>query len=434
MKRTSIVFILSVIIVILAVALVGTLLFIKNQPASTRGVAPLTQIDEYEPDSSKWGVNFPNQYSTLKLTEINKARSTYGGSEPFSKLEDDPRLVTLFAGYGFSKDYNEERGHLNSLTDVRATLRVNETTPGTCYSCKSSDNPRLWAEMGMAEFDKTLFKDLGAQISNPIGCTNCHEPNTMRLIVTNPALEEALQAQGKDWRTFTRQEMRTVVCANCHVEYYFAGEGKYLVFPWKDGSKIENIAQFYADLEFKDWEHPQSGAPMIKMQHPEYEFFTADSTHYKAGVACADCHMPYTRDGAVKFSTHDVKSPLQNADTACGACHTDVTYVTGRVAIIQDQVRETMDASEDALVAAIQAIEAATAVTDVNTELLGEARRLHREAQLRWDFIAAENSMGFHNPEEALRILANATDLARQAQLVAVQAAGTPSIIQTSSQ
>ncbi len=434
MKRTSIVFILSVIIVILAVALVGTLLFIKNQPASTRGVAPLTQIDEYEPDSSKWGVNFPNQYSTLKLTEINKARSTYGGSEPFSKLEDDPRLVTLFAGYGFSKDYNEERGHLNSLTDVRATLRVNETTPGTCYSCKSSDNPRLWAEMGMAEFDKTLFKDLGAQISNPIGCANCHEPNTMRLIVTNPALEEALQAQGKDWRTFTRQEMRTVVCANCHVEYYFAGEGKYLVFPWKDGSKIENIAQFYADLEFKDWEHPQSGAPMIKMQHPEYEFFTADSTHYKAGVACADCHMPYTRDGAVKFSTHDVKSPLQNADTACGACHTDVTYVTGRVAIIQDQVRETMDASEDALVAAIQAIEAATAATDVNADLLGEARRLHREAQLRWDFIAAENSMGFHNPEEALRILANATDLARQAQLVAVQAAGTPSIIQTSCQ
>ncbi len=434
MKRTSIVFILSVIIVILTAALVGTLLFIKNQPASTRGVAPLTQIDEYEPDSSKWGVNFPNQYSTLKLTEINKARSTYGGSEPFSKLEDDPRLVTLFAGYGFSKDYNEERGHLNSLTDVRATLRVNETTPGTCYSCKSSDNPRLWAEMGMAEFDKTLFKDLGAQISNPIGCANCHEPNTMRLIVTNPALEEALQAQGKDWRTFTRQEMRTVVCANCHVEYYFAGEGKYLVFPWKDGSKIENIAQFYADLEFKDWEHPQSGAPMIKMQHPEYEFFTADSTHYKAGVACADCHMPYTRDGAVKFSTHDVKSPLQNADTACGACHTDVTYVTGRVAIIQDQVRETMDASEDALVAAIQAIEAATAATDVNADLLGEARRLHREAQLRWDFIAAENSMGFHNPEEALRILANATDLARQAQLVAVQAAGTPSIIQTSSQ
>jgi nitrite reductase (cytochrome c-552) len=285
--------------------------------------------------------------------------------------------------------------------------------------------------MGMAAFDKTLFKDLGAQITNPIGCANCHEPNTMRLIVTNPALEEALQAQGKDWRTFTRQEMRTVVCANCHVEYYFAGEGKYLTFPWKDGTRIENIAQYYIDAAFKDWDHAQSGAPMIKMQHPEYETYTADSTHYKAGVACADCHMPYTRDGAAKFSTHNVQSPLLNADTACGACHTDVSYVTGRVKVIQGQVRQTMDTTEDAIVAAIKSIESAAAAPEVNQDLLAEARNLHREAQLRWDFVAAENSMGFHNPEEALRILANATDLARQAELKAVQAAGSPSVIQS---
>jgi nitrite reductase (cytochrome c-552) len=286
--------------------------------------------------------------------------------------------------------------------------------------------------MGMADFDKTLFKDLGAQIVQPIGCANCHEANTMRLVVTNPALEEALVAQGKDWRTFTRQEMRTVVCANCHVEYYFAGEGKYLTFPWKDGTRIEAIAQYYQALGFKDWEHPQSGAPMIKMQHPEYELFTADSTHYKAGVSCADCHMPYTRDGAAKFSTHDVHSPLlgNTAEVACGACHTDVNYVTGRVSEIQKQVRATMDASEDALVDAIKAIEAGAAVPGVDADLLAEARSQHREAQLRWDFIAAENSMGFHNPEEALRILASATDLARQAQLKAVQAAGTTEVIQ----
>jgi nitrite reductase (cytochrome c-552) len=431
MKRTGTVIILSAIIVVLAVALMGALLYVKNQPAPTRGIPPLVEIAPQDPDSSKWGVNFPNQYSTLQLTLTNKARTTFGGSEPFSHLKEDPRLVTLFGGYPFSKDYNDDRGHLNSLTDVRATKRVNEKTPGTCYSCKSSDNPHLWAEMGMAEFDKTLFKDVGAQIENSIGCANCHEANTMRLIVTNPALEEALKAQGKDWTTFTRQEMRTVVCANCHVEYYFAGEGKYLTFPWSDGTKIENIAQYYIDLGFKDWEHAQSGAPMIKMQHPEYEFFTADSTHFKAGVACADCHMPYTRDGAAKFSTHDVKSPLLNADTACGACHTDVAYVTGRVATIQKQVSDTMLATEDALVAAIGAIGAASAAPDVNPDALAEARNLHREAQLRWDFVAAENSMGFHNPEEALRILAVSTNLARQAELKAVQAAGTPSVIQS---
>jgi len=422
------------IIVVLAVSLVVVLVYLNNQPPATRGIAPITQVEEMEPDSSKWGVNFPNQYSTFNLTETNNTRTTYGGSEPYSKLEEDLRLVTLFGGYPFSKDYNEDRGHLNSLTDVEATQRVNEKTAGTCYSCKSADNPRLWADMGMAEFDKTLFKDLGEQISHEIGCANCHEANTMRLKVTNPALEEALEAQGKDWRTFTRQEMRTVVCANCHVEYYFAGEGKYLTFPWEGGTRLENIASYYQELGFKDWDHAQSGAAMIKMQHPEYEVFTADSTHYKAGVACADCHMPYTRDGAAKFSTHDVKSPLLNAETACGACHTDVGYVTGRVATIQKQVNDTMLATEDALVEAIQAIEAASKVSTVSADLLDEARNLHREAQLRWDFIAAENSMGFHNPEEVLRILASATDMARQAQLKAVQAAGSADILQTSSQ
>ena len=135
--------------------------------------------------------------------------------------------------------------------------------------------------------------------------------------------------------------------------------------------------------------------------------------------------MPYTRDGAAKFSTHNVQSPLLNAETACGQCHTDVAYAVDRVATIQTQVRQTMDATEDAIVAAIEAIKVASSSENVDAKLIEEARNLHREAQLRWDFIAAENSMGFHNPEEALRILANATDLARQAQLKALQAAGT---------
>ncbi|MCI0520261.1 MAG: ammonia-forming cytochrome c nitrite reductase subunit c552 [Chloroflexi bacterium] len=429
MKRFSPTVILSAIIVILALALIGTFLFVKNMPTAKRGIQPLVEIADLEPDSAQWGVNFPNQYSTFKLTETNKARTTYGGSELYSKLEDDPRLVTIFAGNAFGKDYGEDRGHMNALADVRNTKRVNDTTPGTCYSCKSANNPGLWEEMGMAEFDKTLFKDLGAKITNPIGCANCHDAETMRLIVTNPALDEALKAQGRDWRTFTRQEMRTVVCANCHVEYYFAGEGKYLTFPWEGGTRIEDIAQYYAELGFKDFEHAKSKAPILKMQHPEFELYTAESTHFKAGVACADCHMPYTRDGAAKFSSHDVHSPLLNAEAACGACHTDVAYVTARVAEIQKSVRLTMDGSEDALVAAIAAIEAALAVPDVDAALLAEAQNLHREAQTRWDFIAAENSMGFHNPEEALRILAAATDLARQAQLKAVQAAGTPDIL-----
>jgi nitrite reductase (cytochrome c-552) len=432
MKRSSTVLILSGIIVVLAVGLIAVLLFMKNQPAPVRGVTPLMEIAQMEADSSKWGLNFPNQYSTLLLTEGNNTQTAYAGSNPFSKLERDPRLLTLFAGYSFSKEYNEDRGHLNSLTDVRAIARVDETTHATCYSCKSANNPGVWDEMGMEAYDKMMFSEMTPRLEEPIGCANCHEANSMRLIVTNPALEEALEAQGKDWRTFTRQEMRTVVCANCHVEYYFKGEGKYLVFPWAKGTRIEQISEFYQEIEFTDWTHPQSGTPMIKMQHPDYELFTADSTHYKAGVACADCHMPYTRDGAAKFSTHNVHSPLLSAETACGACHTDVKYVTDRVSMIQNQVWATMEATEDALVEAIQALEAATAIADVDEALLTEGRNLHREAQLRWDFLAAESSMGFHNPEEALRILADATNLARQAQIKAILAAGTPDIIQIS--
>src|SRR5512139_1933999 len=178
----------------------------------------------------------------------------------------------------------------------------------------------------------------------------------MRLIVTNPALEEALLAQGKDWRTFTRQEMRTVVCGNCHVEYYFKGDGKYLTFPWENGRRIENISEYYEEEGFKDWDHADSGALMIKMQHPEFEVFTADSTHYKAGVACADCHMPYTRDGAALYSNHNIQSPLFYPEEVCSQCHADTQYATERVIAIQQQVRQTMDATEDAILAAILAI------------------------------------------------------------------------------
>src|SRR5574340_1833269 len=420
--------VLAGLVVLLAAVLIGVLVFLKSQPVEQRAFATIVTIASMEPVSDKWGINFPNQFTTFEKTATNNIDTTYAGSSQFSWLERDPRQVILFAGYPFSKDYNDDRGHANALEDVRATGRLNlnpddpKHTPATCYSCKSSHNPALWPQMGMEAYDKLSFVDMTPKIQQTIGCANCHEAGTMRLIVTNPALNEALKAQGKDWTTFTRQEMRTVVCANCHVEYYFKGEGKYLTFPWARGTDIENIEAYYTEEGFSDWTHPDSGASMIKMQHPDYELFTAGSTHFNAGVSCADCHMPYTRDGSVKFSTHDVHSPLLDPANSCGACHTDVDYVTGRVKTIQDQVATTMFATEDAIVAAIDAIKTAAADPKSDAELLEEARSLHRSAQLRWDFIAAENSMGFHNPEEALRILASATDLARQAQLKAVQA------------
>jgi nitrite reductase (cytochrome c-552) len=429
--------ILAGLVIVLAVALVGVLTYVKNQPAEERAIQPLVEIAPMEPDSSKWGLNFPNQYDTFMKTKTNNIDTTYAGSSQFSWLERDPRQVILFAGYPFSKDYNDDRGHANALTDVRKTKRLNlddsnpKHTPATCYSCKSSDNPGLWTKLGMEAYDKMTFNEMTPNINNSIGCSNCHEAGTMRLIVTNPALKEALAAQGKDWETFTRQEMRTVVCANCHVEYYFKGDGKYLTFPWANGTNIENIISYYEESGFKDWEYPDTGTPMLKAQHPEYEFFTADSTHYKAGVSCADCHMPYVSDGAAKYSSHDVHSPLLNPEQACGQCHTDTDYVVRRVNTIQDQVHNTKLDTEDAIIDAINAIKAAVATGKADPELLDQARKLHREAQFMWDFVSAENSTGFHNPEYALDILGKSADLARQAQMLAAQSVGDTSLLAT---
>ncbi|MBM3180593.1 MAG: ammonia-forming cytochrome c nitrite reductase subunit c552 [Chloroflexi bacterium] len=429
--------ILAGLVIILAAALVGVLTYVRNQPVEVRAVEPLVEIAPMEPDSSVWGVNFPNQYDSFVKTKTNNVDTTYGGSSMFSWLERDPRQVILFAGNPFSKDYNDDRGHANALQDVRETKRLNlnlddpKRTPGTCYSCKSSDNPGLWERLGMEAYDKMSFVELGKQVTEPIGCANCHEAETMRLIVTNPALEEAFERQGKDWATFTRQEMRTVVCANCHVEYYFKGDGKYLTFPWDNGTKVEEMISYYEEEGFKDWNYPETDTPMLKAQHPEYEFFTAGSTHYNAGVSCADCHMPYVRDGASKYSSHDVHSPLLNPEQACGQCHTDTDYVIKRVNLIQQQVADTKIDTEDAIIDAINAIKTAVTAGNADPALLDEARKLHREAQFMWDFISAENSTGFHNPEYALEVLAKSANLARQAQMLAAQAAGDTSLLAT---
>jgi nitrite reductase (cytochrome c-552) len=225
--------------------------------------------------------------------------------------------------------------------------------------------------------------------------------------------------------------MRSLVCANCHVTYFFAGEDKLLTVPWGDGMSVESIIKFQDDAAFSEWTYPGAGTPILKARHPDYELFTAGSTHFNAGVACADCHMPYLRDGAMKYSSHDIKSPLLEADISCGQCHTDVEDVLARVKTIQDTVHAAKIVTEDALVDAITALQSAAADPAADKALLEEARTLHRHAQYMWDFISSANSMGFHNPDEALRILQNSADLARQCQMKAAQAAGDLSLLKT---
>jgi nitrite reductase (cytochrome c-552) len=215
--------------------------------------------------------------------------------------------------------------------------------------------------------------------------------------------------------------MRTYVCAQCHVEYYFKGDSKVLTFPWSQGLTIDDIEKHYDNYGFKDWTHKETGAAMIKIQHPEFEMWSS-SIHARSGVACADCHMPYVRDGAVKVSDHWLRSPLTDVNKACQTCHKQTEEeLKGRVDLIQDRTAGLLRETEKALLDAIDAIRAAQAA-GASDAALAEARQLHRRASLRWDFVASENSTGFHSAQEAARVLANAIDFARQAQLAAERA------------
>jgi len=428
MKTRFAVPILLTAVVTVAVLLLLTSIFERRQEAKTSYFA-VTEVEDLEPDPSIWGQNFPRQYEallkTMKTAELAKYSSygRYGGSESFSKLEEHPAYRRLFAGYGFGIDYNEDRGHAKALEDMLASKRVGEKTAGTCMTCKSSHVPKIIRELGAEKFYSTPLKELMTTFApkQSISCADCHDAKTMALRITRPALREAMSERGVELAQATRQEMRTYVCAQCHVEYYFKGAGAYLTFPWSQGLTLEDMESYYDDIAFRDWEHQETGTQMVKIQHPEFELWST-GLHSRGGVGCADCHMPFTREGAIKISDHWVRTPLANLTNACGACHSvSEEELRQRVLEVQDRTFGLLKRAETAILSAQDAILAAVENGGTDTALK-EARKLHRRAAIRWDFISAENSMGFHSPQEAARILGDAIDYARQAELAAFKA------------
>ncbi len=404
-------------------ALVALLLVNITQRKSEEAAYPLrvVEIGPDEIDPAVWGKNFPRQYDSFKKTQINYGQTVYGGSEPYSKLERYPAMVRLWAGYAFSIDHNEERGHYYAQLDQAQTQRVKVVEqPGACINCHAAEAPLLIEQLGWENFNRTPYNELKDQLHTGSSCADCHDPDTMELVITRPAFRNAMEERGVDLSQATRQEMRTYVCAQCHVEYYFLGENKVLTFPWSQGFTIDGIEKHYDTYGFKDWTHKETGAPMIKIQHPEFELWST-GIHARSGVSCADCHMPYVRDGSVKVSDHWLRSPLVNLRQSCGTCHTwPEEELYDRVVSAQDRTAELLRRSEDALLDLLDAINAARAAGATDDDLR-EALQLHRAAQLRWDFISSENSTGFHSPQEAARVLATSIDLARQGELIAVQ-------------
>ncbi|MGE5399314.1 MAG: ammonia-forming cytochrome c nitrite reductase subunit c552, partial [Ignavibacteriales bacterium] len=312
------IFLGTVVIVFLIGMLAASIVERRQESAALQMVKP---IADWEPRNEKWGENYPREYQSYLGTMDTTFRSKYGGSAMIDYLDIDPELVVIWAGYSFSKGYNQGRGHYHAIQDIRNILRTTAPQPATCWTCKSTDVPRVMNQIGVANFYKGTWLDMGPEIYNPIGCQDCHDPKTMNLRVTRPALIEAFARQGKDITKATHQEMRSLVCAQCHVEYYFKGkEEHYLTFPWDRGMIVDSIEGYYDKVNFSDWTHGLSRAPMLKAQHPDYEMFKT-GIHAARGLACADCHMPYRSEGGVKFTNHKIQSPLNDIANSCQVCH-----------------------------------------------------------------------------------------------------------------
>jgi nitrite reductase (cytochrome c-552) len=401
----------------------------------------VVELNDTITDPAVWGKNFPLQYDGYRRT-VDMTRTRYGGSEAMprnptdfdprdtvaqSRLEEDPRLREFWAGYAFSRDFREERGHAYMLEDQLFTERqLAVQQPGTCLHChasvyvpyKRAGNGDLVA--GFDRMNQMPYQQARQRVQHPVSCIDCHDPETMQLRITRPGFIEGIRtlraSEGvRDYdvnRDATRQEMRTFVCGQCHVEYYFKGPEKRLTYPWANGLQADQVLAYYDSVGHKDFTHAASGAPVLKAQHPEFELFN-QGIHARAGVACADCHMPYERVGAMKISDHHVRSPLLNINRACQTCHrASEDELRSRVHRIQDRTFELRNIALDGVLDLTRSI-ARAHQQGVTGPRIDSARVYQRRAQFLIDFIESENSMGFHADQEAARVLGNAMNFVR---------------------
>ena len=437
--------------------------------------APPVALTERTLDPAVWGKLYPRQYEEWQRTaEKTGTKHGGGGSETMAtdRLAENPRLKILFDGYAFSVDYRARRGHAYMLSDQRETQRVKLPfrQSGACLQCHSSNlsayrdrgiadgapgaatdplvSPNGYAQLlrGFEKVGRMPFEEAAKLMEHPLGCIDCHDPKTMKLRVTRPGFLLGIRALAASeataglfpsimqWRAgsraepydpnvlASRQEMRSFVCGQCHSEYY-CGPDTTLFYPWNNGLRAEDMETYYNFYKFpdgrgfSDWKHVESGADLLKAQHPEFELWS-QGLHARTGVSCADCHMPSRQEGESRSSNHWVRSPLLEKLDVCQDCHQSTAEeVRAQVDDVQERTHKMLLRAEDAVVELIKTIVAARS-EGIEEEQLIEAREFQRGAQWRVDFISSENSMGIHASSETFRLLAEAMDLASRGRVV----------------
>ncbi|WP_394247192.1 ammonia-forming nitrite reductase cytochrome c552 subunit [Vibrio profundi] len=375
-----------------------------------------------DPRNEQFEQNHPDQFETWKQTSESEVIE--------DALKEDPNMVIMWAGYGFAKDYNKARGHFYALDDVRQTLRTGAPTdeksgpmPMACWSCKSPDVARVIEERGEDGYFEGKWARLGAEISNPIGCADCHDTQSENfkngepaLKITRPYVERAFDTIGKTFDEQSRLDKQASVCAQCHVEYYFTGPKKGVKFPWDKGTKVGQMEEYFDEIGFKDWTHKVSKAPMLKAQHPGYETWR-EGIHGKNKVTCVDCHMPkVTKEDGTVFTDHKVGNPFDRFEDTCANCHTQSKETMREIVSSRKaQVLNMKLTAEKQIVAAHFEAGAAWDAGATEAEMKPILQDI-RHAQWRWDYAIASHGVHMHAPEVALEVLGTAVDRAADAR------------------
>jgi nitrite reductase (cytochrome c-552) len=417
-----------------------------NAPEKVEAVRPV-QIAQDEIDPGEWGKAYPVHYDlwkkTAEPTEPGKSKYKRGFDADgitYDKLSEFPYMALLFNGWGFGVEYNEPRGHAYMLKDQVDIDPSRVKAGGVCLTCKTPYAPKLEKEMGLDYYSKT-WAEVRAMIPEKhqemgVACIDCHDSKDMSLVLSREfSLGKALDAMQVDRAKLSHQDMRSLVCAQCHVTYNIPkqdGKSVSIYFPWQGSTwgdiSVENIIkQIRNDPAVGEWTQAVTGYKMPFIRHPEFELFSRNSVHWMAGVACADCHMPYTKVGSNKVSDHRVTSPLKNDMRACQQCHTETPeWLRDQVTAIQDRVTSMMIRSGYATATAAKLIEKVHGLQaqgkEVDRKLYEQAKDFYMEAFFRSLYIGAENSVGFHNPTEAMRILGDAAGFAMKAEALLRQA------------
>ena len=364
-----------------------------NEPTSKDAeIAPAA--DEYGVvTAEEWSGMYPLQYGTLMENEGNSPDS---GKHDY--LEAYPALNTMYKGYGFSKGYDEASSHSYALHSVTNTPRVNDKTLANCLTCKTPQFTAMVNSQGEGAYALS-FSEVSAAMTEPISCYNCHANDPTELTLTH---EYFVSSIGDDAGSVP---IEAQVCGQCHNEYYFETD-KSTTNPYTglDQMTPDAILAYYDAMGFKDWEHPDTGAPMLKVQHPEFEFIYGGEQSQMAamGFACSDCHMEtLTAEDSSKYSSHELVSPLESEVLLekCGVCHDDIS---AEVAEWQEQVTAREVAISEKIERYTNAL--AACKDSLSADELAEAQKLQRHAQFYWDYVMVENSEGAHNP-----MLANET-------------------------